>query len=33
MDIHGVNENNGLKRSNMSTLYSLVKNADKLLSY
>ena len=33
MDIHGVNENDGLKRSNMSTLYSLVKDADKILNY
>jgi len=33
MDIHGVNETDGPKRSNMATLYSLVKNADKILSY
>jgi hypothetical protein len=33
MDIHGVNEDGRLKRSNMNTLYSLVKNADKILNY
>jgi len=33
MDIHGVNENEYLKRSNMKTLYSLVKTADKILNY
>ena len=33
MNIHGVNEDDCLKRSNMNTLYSLVKNADKILNY
>ena len=33
MDIHGVNEDDFLKRSNMNTLYSFVKNADKILHY
>ena len=33
MDIHGVNGDDSLKRSNLNNLYSLVKNADKILNY
>lgn len=33
MDIHGVNEDERLKRSNMKTLYSLIKQADKIINY
>lgn len=33
MDIHGVNEDEYLKRSNMKSLYALVSKADKIISY
>lgn len=33
MDIHGVNEDEHLKRSNMKTLYELMQKADKIISY
>jgi hypothetical protein len=33
MDIHGVNEDEYLKRSNMQTLYELMQKADKIISY
>jgi hypothetical protein len=33
MDVHGVNANDELQRSNMKQLYDLVKGADKILNY
>lgn len=33
MDIHGVNEDDYLKRSNMKSLYALMQQADKIISY
>ena len=33
MDIHGVNEDDRLKRSNMKELHALLLKADKVLNY
>lgn len=33
MDIHGVNEDEYLKRSNMKSLAELMRKADKIISY
>lgn len=33
MDIHGVNADERVSRSNMKTLYALLKKADKVLNY
>lgn len=33
MDIHGVNADNYVTRSNMNTLYALMREADKVVSY
>lgn len=33
MDIHGVNEDEYVKRSGMKELYALVQKADKIITY
>jgi hypothetical protein len=33
MDVHGVNANEALQRSNMQQLYDLVQSADKIINY